>query len=379
ISETQNSYNDFDEYMNYILSLHFENNSGFASLSIECGTNTLPVFGNGYKGVSGRERNDFENDNLPVFETAYKGISKDNIFEYNDFENEAKYDDFENEVVTGKIKNNKFEDNDSEDTTLSKFKKIYKGVVGDSEDESEDSPLKELYTEQTFTSFKLLEKSNTHSTQCVESMNRVIKLEANLENSLCQLQAGIKLRLKDEAKYARLQEFQNMNPTAGLSNITSTIFKSIDDMCKKTSLYSNELNNNMNKELNYDIDFIEDDYEEPQVLLNMALEDCSGRQEVNNQDAVKLDSKKAAYSRGLGLCKKALDVAIINSSNRSLEGLLQRFIDEQVSNQKNTQELSEQEFMISNPLQHKGKGRSSNKRCLLAIENHDTKNVCSNN
>ncbi|CAG8712938.1 22600_t:CDS:2 [Dentiscutata erythropus] len=31
----------------------------------------------------------------------------------------------------------------------------------------------------------------------------------------------------------------------------------------------------MNKELNYDIGFIENDYEELQVLLNMALEDCS--------------------------------------------------------------------------------------------------------
>lgn len=75
--------------------------------------------------------------------------------------------------------------------------------------------------------------ANTHSTQRVESINRVIKLEANSGNSLCQLRAGIELRLKDEAKYARLQEFRNMNPTTGLPNVSNTIFKGIDDMCKK--------------------------------------------------------------------------------------------------------------------------------------------------
>ncbi|CAG8564286.1 10375_t:CDS:2, partial [Dentiscutata erythropus] len=87
------------------------------------------------------------------------------------------------------------------------------------------------------------------------------------------------------------------------------------------------------------------------------------RQEVNNQDAVKLDSKKVAYSYSLELCKKALDIAI----------------KMQVSNQKNIQELFEQEFMISNSLQYKGRSHPLNKRCLLAIENHSIKNVCSNN
>ncbi|CAG8716529.1 17617_t:CDS:2, partial [Gigaspora rosea] len=86
---------------------------------------------------------------------------------------------------------------------------------------------------------------NTHSTQRVESINRVIKLEANSSNSLCQLWAGIELRLKNEAKYARLQEFRNMNPTIGLSNGSNR----------------------------HDMGFIEDDYEEMQILLKMALED----------------------------------------------------------------------------------------------------------
>lgn len=75
--------------------------------------------------------------------------------------------------------------------------------------------------------------ANTHSTQRVESINRVIKLEANSGNSLCQLQIGIELRLKDEAKYASFQEFRNMNPTTGLPHVSGTIFKSVDDTCKK--------------------------------------------------------------------------------------------------------------------------------------------------
>jgi len=82
------------------------------------------------------------------------------------------------------------------------------------------------FTKRTFS-------ANTHSTQRVESINRIIKLEANSGNTLYELQAGIELRLKDEAKYAKLQEFRNMNPTTGLPNISNTIFKGVDNMCKK--------------------------------------------------------------------------------------------------------------------------------------------------
>ncbi|CAG8765432.1 1993_t:CDS:2 [Cetraspora pellucida] len=66
-------------------------------------------------------------------------------------------------------------------------------------------PTKECWA-YAFTKWKF--SANTHSTQQIESINRVIKLEANSENFLCQLQAGIELQLKDEAKYASLQEFR---------------------------------------------------------------------------------------------------------------------------------------------------------------------------
>jgi len=93
-----------------------------------------------------------------------------------------------------------------------------------------------LYSIKTCWAYGFTKRSflaNTHSTQRVESMNRVIKMEANSGSSLCQLHSGIELRLKDEAKYSRLQEFRNMNPTTGMPQVSNTIFKSIDEICKK--------------------------------------------------------------------------------------------------------------------------------------------------
>ncbi|CAG8779164.1 35573_t:CDS:2, partial [Racocetra persica] len=269
-------------------------------------------------------------------------------------------------------------------------------------------PTKECWA-YAFTKQKF--SANTHSTQQVKSINHVIKLEANSGNFLCQLQARIELQLKDEAKYASLQKFRNMNPTRR---------------------------------------FIKDNYEEPQVLLDMALENCARSnvneiwevkhiqsitnhsqfilllddgtyyctclylvyagfvywhffavmiqskkvffnirlipshwfseglamfdndqessiqiiqnenkpptgtfqvlerihgQEVISRVAVELESKKVFYSRGLGLCKKALNIAITNNSNKALENLLQQFIDEQILSQcQNTYESSVQKL-----------------------------------
>ncbi|CAG8610979.1 9589_t:CDS:2, partial [Cetraspora pellucida] len=218
--------------------------------------------------------------------------------------------------------------------------------------------------------------ANTHLTQRVECINHIIKLEANSGSSLCQLQAGIDLSL----------------------------------------LHNNELNVSASQQLDHKVGFIEDDYKEPQILLNMALEDCSDSveltiqlvqskskslptvifetlkrirgQKVNSKIAVKSDSKKVSYGRGLGICKKALNIAIMNGTNKVLEDLLQHFINEQVSAQSSStaSNLSEQgigqeinSLIISNPSQHKGKGHPANKRYLSAIENQNNKLVRSNN
>ncbi|CAG8740602.1 14937_t:CDS:2, partial [Rhizophagus irregularis] len=273
-------------------------------------------------------------------------------------------------------------------------------------------------------------------------------LEANSGNSLCQLHSGIELRLKDEAKYARWQEFRNMNPTTGMPRVSDTIFRNVDEICKKyltpnslalqrkqmveSLLYRTWIKEVENIYLldsnRYDEGFVEDDYEEPQILINMALEACSNGivneiwevrhlqstknrsqfviilddgshyctclyliyagfvcryffavmlqskiaqfniklipsrwyskeglsvmdkiqensiqliqdgeqrtgtfytlniirgQEVYNEFIKNLDSKKEIFGRGIGLCKKALNLAIASNSHQVFENLLQ--------------------------------------------------------
>ncbi|CAB5358997.1 unnamed protein product [Rhizophagus irregularis] len=114
----------------------------------------------------------------------------------------------------------------------------------------------------------------------------------------------------------------------------------------------------------YSTGFMEDDYEEPQILLDMALKDCSDGiyseedlmiaekvfeksvQIIENEYQLKqtgtflmintirgqdvysgfvkhLDSKKEQYGRSFGLCKKALNLAIKNKSIQIFEEILQ--------------------------------------------------------
>ncbi|CAG8730184.1 22560_t:CDS:1, partial [Cetraspora pellucida] len=92
------------------------------------------------------------------------------------------------------------------------------------------------------------------------------------------------------------QEFWNMNPTTGIFRVSNTISNSIDEILKKyltpnslalqrkqmmeSLLYRvriNELKDisiTMQNSDQYNEGFLEDDYEEPQILINMALEDC---------------------------------------------------------------------------------------------------------
>ncbi|CAG8775320.1 25632_t:CDS:2, partial [Gigaspora rosea] len=131
----------------------------------------------------------------------------------------------------------------------------------------------------------------------------------------------------------------------------------------------------------HNVGFIEDDYEEPQILIDMALKDCYETSVVQNEE---LNSKKVFYGRGLGICKKVLNIAITNGSNKALENILQQFIDKQVLAQnKNSseQELNQKNdnFSISNPHQHKGRGHPANKRFLIAIEGNKSKTASSSN
>ncbi|CAB5378987.1 unnamed protein product [Rhizophagus irregularis] len=94
---------------------------------------------------------------------------------------------------------------------------------------------------------------------------------------------------------------------------------------------------------------------------------------VYNKSAKQLNSKREFYGHGLGLYKKALNLAITNGSNKIFEELLQDFIKQQLSIQNENNEQIEHEIdvsKISNPARYKGKSRPANKRYLLSIENH---------
>jgi len=105
-------------------------------------------------------------------------------------------------------------------------------------------------------------------------------------------------------------------------------------------------------------------------------------QDVYSGSVKYLDSKKGQYGHGLGLCKKALNLAIENKSIQIFEEILQQFINAQVNTMQNgtladqhNDVYSEAEvYSIANPFQHKGKERPANKRYLSAIENHSSKN-----
>ncbi|CAB4374631.1 unnamed protein product [Rhizophagus irregularis] len=188
---------------------------------------------------------------------------------------------------------------------------------------------------------------------------------ADFENHWAELMlhSGIELQLKDEAKYSRLQEFCNMNLTTGMPQVSNIIFKSVDEIYKKT--WIKETGNIVLQDKNwYSTGFMEDDYEEPQILLDMALKDCSDGiyseedlmiaekvfeksvQIIENEYQLKqtgtflmintirgqdvysgfvkhLDSKKEQYGRSFGLCKKALNLAIKNKSIQIFEEILQ--------------------------------------------------------
>ncbi|EXX54705.1 hypothetical protein RirG_232020 [Rhizophagus irregularis DAOM 197198w] len=124
-------------------------------------------------------------------------------------------------------------------------------------------------------------------------------------------------------------------------------------------LYSKEGLILMNEMQESSIRIIQNEEELLSTETFQALENICGR---NVYASPVKDSKKAFYGYGLGLCKKAINLAIINNSDD---------IEQDTNQEINT-------FMISNPLQHKGKGHSSNKRYLSAIENNTMKYSKSN-
>ena len=90
-------------------------------------------------------------------------------------------------------------------------------------------------------------------------------------------------------------------------------------------------------------------------------------QDVYSGSVKDLDSKKELYGRGIGLCKKALTLAIENKSNQAFEELVKQFI----KNQTNTLSLQNGISVdnINNESEILSIADPSNKRYLSAIEN----------
>ncbi|CAG8746283.1 8439_t:CDS:1, partial [Ambispora leptoticha] len=85
-------------------------------------------------------------------------------------------------------------------------------------------------------------------------------------------------------------------------------------------------------------------------------------QEIFDESFINLDSKKEIYGRSIGLCKKALNLAILNNSSEAFEELLQQFIKKQNKMSTESSEDSNNINNITDLIQHKGKGRPTNKR-----------------
>ncbi|CAG8650529.1 16147_t:CDS:2 [Dentiscutata erythropus] len=199
-----------------------------------------------------------------------------------------------------------------------------------------------------------------------------------------------------------------MNPIAGLLHISNTIFKKIDYTCKKyltpnslalqrrqisecllyrTLLYVINRNITTNQ-------FIKDNYEELQILLNVALEDCRGigikeiwKIYLSTFFAIMIHLKKALFNmklipshwyseKGLVVFDENQESSIQVVQNNNEPILTSIF---QVLERIRRQKINVRHAIELDSKKHKGRGHLANKRYLLAIENHNNNNVGSNN
>ncbi|CAG8640956.1 12258_t:CDS:2, partial [Cetraspora pellucida] len=184
-------------------------------------------------------------DVLPVV----RYVNEDNIFEDDKHENEPG-----TFFVVENADDNIFEDNnpESESNILTVIRNVEDNIhkSEDSENKPKDSPLKEIYIGQTFTSF--------------ECLNKLISSCWYSEESLA---------IFEKIQGSSVQVIQNKDEP-----LPTSTFQALERICE---------------------------------------------QETNIRNAIELDSKKVSYGCSLRLCKKALNIAIKNSSNNVLEDILQ--------------------------------------------------------
>src|SRR6266540_6123226 len=74
--------------------------------------------------------------------------------------------------------------------------------------------------------------AGVESTQCVESLNGVLKKHMDRETLLRELVKVIENELDKEAQYSRIRDYYGSNPSTGLPLTYNTIFKDINSVLK---------------------------------------------------------------------------------------------------------------------------------------------------
>ncbi len=74
--------------------------------------------------------------------------------------------------------------------------------------------------------------AGVESTQCVESLNRVLKKYMDRGTLLKELVEVIESKLDKEAQYSQIRDYYGSNPSTGLSSTYNTIFKDINSILK---------------------------------------------------------------------------------------------------------------------------------------------------
>ncbi|CAG8830350.1 22999_t:CDS:2, partial [Cetraspora pellucida] len=123
------------------------------------------------------------------------------------------------------------------------------------------------YTQTHFT-------ASIQSTQRVEGINAIIKREVSHSLTLLYLIDAIQNRLDEEARYARISEQKNMNPSIGLPHIASQYFSGIDSLLKEyltLHILSLQYNFPLEPEDITENECLEDDYERRQTSLKVLL------------------------------------------------------------------------------------------------------------
>ncbi|CAI2188346.1 7022_t:CDS:10 [Funneliformis geosporum] len=196
-----------------------------------------------------------------------------------------------------------------------------------------------------------------------ELMIKYSEFMANIHST--QQVERIELRLKDEAKYLRLQEFYNMNPS-----------QIVEALLYKT--WIKEIRNIVLQDKNqYNIGFVEDNYEEPQILLDMAFKDCSDG--IVKEIWELIENEEQPNQTGtFSIINTIREQDIYSGLVKYLDSKKDQYSHVQMNTMRNADQHNDilSKTKITNPLQHKGKGRPANKRYLSAIKNNpNSKNV----